>query len=270
MNEKDIENKSFNVIRQNTNKTLIAEKKESNNNEEIPLNFYNINKDIEINAPKNYLIDKRLIASENNNENNKLSSRKEKKIFRVIYRKIHSGDDIDNIKQMIIRDFINFFILLLNFIIEKRLPHNQNLKFQIDYKIKYKIKIEDIIKLNVEELLTFNHITKENISGKENKEKIRRIRNKIGNSLDKLFKTEVFLLFKEVYARKIINESDKEIDLNKFGVEGVIFKLDEEIPFFQKKKEIYKENKIKVNLMEQIVDKLIIQKKKILFNVKKI
>ena len=80
---------------------------------------------------------------------------------------------------MIIIDFINFFILLLNFIIIKRLPQNKNFKFQICSKIKYKIKIADIIKLTVEELLTFNNIRKENIIEKENKEKIRRIRNEI-------------------------------------------------------------------------------------------
>ena len=271
INKIDTKWQTSNNVKDNSNKSLNslkAQDPEFKKEERVPMTIENINEDIEFNGVSTSLSDRKLISNENNNINEKISFNKRKKIFKVVTSKRHSGDDIDNIKQMIITDFINFFIVFINFIIEKAMPKNQNIKFQIGYQLKPKIKIENINILTVEELLIFKNTTMENLNGKENKEKIKNIRNIIGNSLDQLLKTEVFYLFKNIYAKKIQNEYDKEIDLNQFGLKGIIFKLDEGIPLFQKKLENYKDKKIKVELMEKIVDKLINNKKKKLFDVK--
>ena len=271
INEKDATMKIYNDVNDNSYKTinsLKAQYPEFTKKEKFPMTIDNVNKAIEFNGVNTDLSGKTLISYENNNIKGKISFNKGKKIFKVVTNKTHTGDDIDNIKQMIIRDFINFFIAFINFIIEKTMPQNQKIRLQIGFQLKNKIKIEDINNLTVEELLIFKNTTMKNLDGKENEEKIKKIRNIIGNCLDQLLKTEVFYLFKNIYAKKIQNESDKEIDLNQFGLNGIIFKLDEKIPFFQKKLQAYKDKKIKVKLMEKIVDKLINNKKKILFDVK--
>jgi hypothetical protein len=271
INEKDATMKISNDVNDNSYQIinpLKAQYPEFTKKEKLSMTIDNVNKAIEFNGVNNYLSGKTLISYENNNIKEKISFNKGKKIFKVVTNKTHTGDDIDNIKQMIIRDFINFFIAFINFIIEKTMPQNQKIRLQIGFQLKNKIKIEDINNLTVEELLIFKNTTMKNLDGKENEEKIKKIRNIIGNCLDQLLKTEVFYLFKNIYAKKIQNESDKEIDLNQFGLNGIIFKLDEKIPFFQKKLQAYKDKKIKVKLMEKIVDKLINNKKKILFDVK--
>ena len=216
----------------------------------------------------------------NLNKTNKelnLSEQKDK-IFKVNYRNTHDGEAQDNVKQCIITSFINFFINFINFIVGKKLNTDKEL-FHISYQLKSKIKIKNILELTVKQLLLIesqiktqnekdNH-KKYNIDN-SNLNQINKIRSIIGSSLDKLFETPVIKLFKDIYANNNFkNQNEKEIDLKIYGVEGIIFKLTDQIPTYEKLKENNKDNQKKINLMDEIVNQKIINPKKELFKVKK-
>ena len=110
---------------------------------------------------------------------------------------------------------------------------------------------------------SYNNINNE----KKDKEKIKEIRNIFGSSLDKLFQTQVLDLFKEIYHRKIQNESDKDVDLKKYGIEGITFKITDNIPTYQTLKDKYISNTFKINKMDEIIESNIIKPK--LFKIKK-
>jgi hypothetical protein len=239
-------------------------------------------------VPNNSFKDKLINNIDENNNNisiniNNINNIERGPIFRVMHRTLHSGDDIDNIKQMVVTDFINFFLKFINFIINGKIKEEgggginltnksqTEIEFKIGCTIKPKIKFEDIIKLNVEKLLSFESYKYYKNLKKENdeKEKIKEIKNIIGSSLDKLFETQVIDLFKDIYYKEISNETDKEIDLKKYGIEGTIFKITEEIPTFQKLKGRYKNNKVKINKMDEIVESNIIKPKKFYIKKKK-
>ena len=219
------------------------------------------------------------IGAENNNRDaiENMNQNEKNPIFKVIYRTLHSGDDPDNIKQMVIRDFINFFVKFINFIINEKIKiegkkecltenTQTEIEFKIGYQLKPIIKFEDINELNVEQLLSFDSY--KNIKTENNeKAKIIKIKTKFGSALDKLFETKVIELFKDIYYKQVKNESDKDIDLKKYGIEGIIFKITAKIPTFQKLKDKYKDNLYKINKMNEIVESNIIRPK--LFNVKK-
>ena len=120
----------------------------------------------------------------------------------------------------------------------------------------------------MENLLSFESY-KNLKKGNDEKEKIKEIKNIFGSSLDKLFKTKVIELFKDIYYKEINNETDKEIDLKKYGIEGTVFKITEKIPTFQKLKDKYKDNKVKINKMDEIVESNIIKPKKFFIKKKK-
>ena len=220
-----------------------------------------------------------LINNINEREKNyeiNINSKEKKKIFKVNYRNYHKGDDSDNLKQMVVRGFLSLFIGFINYIIKekikeeekknKRLLKTELLEFKIGYQLKSKIKFEDINELKVEQLLSFesyNNINNE----KKDKEKIKEIRNIFGSSLDKLFQTQVLDLFKEIYHRKIQNESDKDVDLKKYGIEGITFKITDNIPTYQTLKDKYISNTFKINKMDEIIESNIIKPK--LFKIKK-
>ena len=200
------------------------------------------------------------------------------KIFKVNYRNIHDGDARDNIKQSIITNFINFFIIFINYIICKKLKTNNKI-FHISYQLKSKIKIEDISELNVKQLLFFVHKNnrneksnnkKDNMENNYNVNQFNKYKNIISPSLDELFKTPVIDLFLDIYAKTDFkNQNEKEIDLKAYGVEGLVFKIDDDIPTYEKLKENYKDNQKKIIIMDDIKKEIINLKKRNIFKVVK-
>ena len=200
------------------------------------------------------------------------------KIFKVNYRNIHDGDARDNIKQSIITNFINFFIIFINNIICKKLKTNNKI-FHISYQLKSKIKIEDISELNVKQLLFFVHKNnrneksnnkKDNMENNYNVNQFNKYKDIISPSLDELFKTPVIDLFLDIYAKTDFkNQNEKEIDLKAYGVEGLIFKIDDDIPTYEKLKENYKDNQKKIIIMDDIKKEIINLKKRNIFKVVK-
>lgn len=186
-------------------------------------------------------------------------------IFKVNIRNIHSGNDKDNIRQIIITNFLNFFIHFINNIVNTKI--NKYLQFQISYKFKYQIKLEDILESTVEKLLSFATLRTNNEEILNNKI-IENCGNLMNSSLNQLFHKNVIDIFKDIYAKDIKNESDKEINLKKYGIEG-IFKINENIPTYEKLRDKYKTNVIKINLMDKIVNEMKNPTKKKLFVIKK-
>ena len=188
------------------------------------------------------------------------------KIFKVNYRNIHDGDARDNIKQSIITNFINFFIIFINNIICKKLKTNNKI-FHISYQLKSKIKIEDISELNVKQLLFFVHKNnrneksnnkKDNMENNYNVNQFNKYKNIISPSLDELFKTPVIDLFLDIYAKTDFkNQNEKEI------------KIDDDIPTYEKLKENYKDNQKKIIIMDDIKKEIINLKKRNIFKVVK-
>lgn len=268
----------FNKINENIGQNSFTIYGENIHNNCFPSNAKELEEQKKGNAPKNSF-ETNLINNINEKENNfriNIDSTEKKKIFKVNYRNYHSGDDSDNLKQMVIRDFLSFFIGFINYIIKKkikeeekknkRFPKTELLEFKIGYQLKTKIKFEDIIKLKVEQLLSFESFNNINNEKKDEK-KIEEIKSIFGSSLDRLLETQVLDIFKEIYHRKIQNESDKDVDLKKYGIEGISFKITDEIPTYQKLKDKYISNTFKINKMDQIVDSNIIKPK--LFKIKK-
>lgn len=226
-----------------------------------PLNYYNYN--LNILAPKNINITgERIPIFKVNNRNMRLTD-----------NKIHSGNCKDNIRQIIITHFTNFFLKFVNYIISKKVDEKIDIKYHIGYKNKYKIKFADIISFLVETFLSsFATLKIKNNSKKKNyllKENIAEIKNKMLSSLHLLFQKKVIDIFKDIYAKDIENEYDKKIDLANYGLEGQILILNEEIPAYGKLKEKYKNNKIKTNIMNQIVLSIKNYEKKNIFTVNK-
>lgn len=282
INENDISQQSYINAESNINKGIIPledNKKEKRKIDEEKTAFSN-NKNLNNNkSNEKSVIENNSIKIKYNANNNEeiLDITKEKnKIFQVNYRIKHDGDSRDNIKQIIVTNFVNFIIKFINFIVRKKI-RNESIKFGIGYQLKYKIKLENIIELTVEELLLF----KQNNNGKnkgnnikeeklENENNIKKIRKLIGISLDKLFGTKLIDLFKDIYIKDILNENDKIIDLNKYGLEGIVFNLNDDIPIYQKLKDKFKDNKTKLKIMDDIINtKLINLKKPNIFKVEK-
>ena len=95
-------------------------------------------------------------------------------------------------------------------------------------------------------------------------------KNIISPSLDELFKTPVIDLFLDIYAKTDFkNQNEKEIDLKAYGVEGLVFKIDDDIPTYEKLKENYKDNQKKIIIMDDIKKEIINLKKRNIFKVVK-
>ena len=251
-------NLSLNINKDNKNKI------KENNNSSKRITYNNTN---EHNSLNNSTIKKCENISINKEEKKIINSLKEKeKIFKVNYRTIHDGDSPDNIKQIIIKHFVNFFKYFINYIISKKI-NKEKIIFQIGYQTKNKIKLRHIIELTVEQLLSFEpnkNIKNENNQSFDyeeklkNEENIKKIRNIVGSSLDKLFRTKVIELFKNIYIKDINDENEKNIDLKIYGIEGMGFALNEEIPTYKKLKDKFKDNKTKLKIMDDIINTKII------------
>ena len=204
---------------------------------------------------KKFLFSKPTNRKKNNIDDdiNNTNENSEKKIFEVIYRHTHDSKAKDNIKQSIKTSFINFLVKFINNIVFTKL--NKKDMFYIDYKIKSKIKLADILKLKIKEILAFQ--SENNINNK-NEEHIQEIK-KNDSSFNKLFETPAINIFKDIY----YNENKiKQIDLKKYGIEGLNFEINEEIPTYEKLKEKFKDNKAKVNIMDGVIKKYIAEHQK--------
>ena len=248
MNENLMEQNKINIIVENKNENgfqLNAIEPEILLNEKEPQNLYNKFQS-KIVDEKQFLFSKPT-NREKKNIKNDLSNANEnskKKIFKVIYRNTHDSQSKDDIRQSIITSFINFLIKFINNIIFKKL--NKKDTFYIGYKIKYKIKFADILKLKVKEILAFQS---KNIINNKNEEHIQEIKKK-DSSFNILFETPAIFLFKDIYYNE---KKIKQIDLKKYGIEGLNFEINEEIPTYEKLKEKYKHNIAKVNIMDGII-----------------
>lgn len=218
-----------------------------------------------LNGNQFYDINKKNGNNEQTNLNNFNIYREKNLIFKVNIRNIHSGNDKDNIRQMIITNFVNFFIQFINYIVKTKI--NKDLQFQISYKFKYQIKQEDITNSTVEKLLSFATL-KINYNEVLNNKIIENIGNIMNSSLNELFHKNVIDIFRDIYAKDIKKESDKEINLGKYGIDG-IFKLSENIPTYEKLKDKYKNDIIKLNIMNKILNEMKNPAKKKLFAIKK-
>ena len=263
----------------NYNINIPSDEKESEDvkNSQAPKNIINKTSVNDTNANKiNIMYEQNNLN--NSNKNNNYFEKKDK-IFKVNYRNIHDGEARDNIKQIIITNFINFFLAFINYIVGKKLNTNEKI-FHISFQVKSKIKINNIVNYNVKQLLLFesetNEKNKKNNNKNENTEnnyninQFNKIENIISPSLDKLFKTPVINLFRDIYAKDDFkDQNNKEIDLEIYGVEGIIFKIDENIPTYEKLKGNYKNNKRKLNIMDDIKNDIINLKNQKPFKVQK-
>ena len=242
------ENKKENEVQLNSKgpENLLNEKDPHNLNNKIQYNILDEKKllfpDLTNRSEKNNI--KRNISNSNENADNK--------IFNVIYRPTHDGQAKDNIKQAIVTNFINFLLNFINNIIFKKL--NKKDIFHIGWEIKSKIKLADIKKLKVKEILIFQS---KNIINNKNEEIIKEI-IKNDSSVNKLLDTPAIFLFKDIYYNK---EKIKQIDYKKYGIEGLNFEINEGIPTYEKLKERFKDNQPKINIMDEVIQNFVIPHK---------
>jgi len=262
INEKLIGQNTINNIKDNKNGYEIKLNPEE---PEIPINekdpkILNNNIQSNISDDKNILFSELTNREKNNNKNNinNMNENAKNKIFNVIYRHTHDSQAKDNISQSIITSFINCLLKFINYIILKKL--NKKDIFNIDHKIKSKIKLANILELKVKEILAFQ--SKDIINNIIEKQ-IEEIQ-KNDSSLNKLFETPAIILFKDIYYNE--NQS-KLIDLKKYGIDGLNFEINEEIPTYEKLKEKFKDNLLKVNKMNEVIQKFVKNKK---FKIEKI
>ena len=173
---------------------LNSEEPEKFLNEIVPQNLFDKFQS-NILDEKKYLFSKPTNRRKNNIEDDisNANENSEKKIFEVIYRYTHDSKAKDNIKQSIKTSFINFLVKFINNIVFTKL--NKKDIFYIDYKIKSKIKLADILKVKIKEILAFQ--SENNINNK-NEQHILEIK-KNDSSLNKLFETPAIIIFKEEY-----------------------------------------------------------------------
>jgi hypothetical protein len=179
--------------------------------------------------------------------------------------------------QIIIRNFIDFFLAFINLavkrIIKKEKPKIEKLKkekymeinleeiqFKIGFVIKRKIKVKDILDLSVERLLNLDQERKiKNVQQNDNtsnKKRLTKIRTFLGSLLDNFLEIPVISLFREIYAKK-----KEKIDLNKYGIKGIVLKLPKNMKTFKKLKEKQR-NRQKVQKMNKIIKSEFINPKK--------
>ena len=92
-----------------------------------------------------------------------------------------------------------------------------------------------------------------NIINNKNEEQIQEIK-KNDSSLNKLFETPVIFLFKDIYYNE---KKIKQINLMKYGIEGLNFKINDEIPTYEKLKERFKDNLPKIKIMDEVIQRFV-------------
>lgn len=227
----------------------LEESEEDEESQSISSGILNkIKNEFKENNNNNYYYNEQFFLVDSNDNNNILT--KKKKIFKVIKINIHDCNTVDNIKQNIMTNFINFFIIFINFIVNKKLNTNDKI-FHIRYQMKNKIKIKHLKELTVKDLLEKYTVDQYN-----------KIKNEISSPLDILLKTLVIDIFLDIFCKNDFkSQKDKEIDLAIYGLEGIVFTIDETIPTFEKLKNENRNNKTKLNKLEKIKNEIIKLKK---------
>ena len=286
INNNDIFSKDNNNREKNKNKKNIlpSNEKEQKKSEKI---IPNLNSKILANTnlgKNNSLLERESIGQQNINSYriNEISKPIKQKglifyIRKIRKRKKHDANSKDNIVQIIIRNFIDFFLAFINLavkrIIKKEKPKIEKLKkekykdinfeeiqFKIGFVIKRKIKVKDILDLSVERLLNLDQERKiKNVQQNDNtsnKKRLIKIRTFLGSLLDNFLEIPVISLFREIYAKK-----KEKIDLNKYGIKGIVLKLPKNMKTFKKLKEKQR-NRLKVQKMNKIIKSEFINPKK--------
>ena len=269
----------------NSNQNYNQEKKvKEDKKNEVLKNYVNS----ELNSQNNSLsLD--LIVTQNNGRENltKKFLRKKRKFFRVNQgiKKKHDCYAQDNNITIIIKHFVTFFLDFMNLAVNKgislktnlKVDNNKEIKFEMNYKIKGNIYIEDIKTKTVEELLK---IKEKNKTYKNSKKKIAEIQNdnenlklkkdiiiqkevnderlneikkeeNLGSSFDKLFKTPIIDIFKEIYIK-----NKKEIDLEIYGIKNIKLDLNnnqKKYKAYEKLKEKYIKDKKKLEIFDYLI-----------------
>ena len=268
----------------NSNQNYNQEKKvQVDKKNEVPKNYVNS----ELNSQNNSLsLD--LIVTQNNAREHltKKLLRKKRKFFRVNKGiKKHDSYAQDNNITIIIKHFLTFFLDFINLAVNKgislktnlKVGNSKEIKFEMNYKIKGNIYIEDIKTKTVEDLLKIkeknkNHknnknkiaeIQKNNENLKLNKdiiiqkdvneEKFNEIKKEenLGSSFDKLFKTPIIDIFKEIYIK-----NKKEIDLEIYGIKNIKLDLNnnqKKYQAYEKLKEKYIKDKKKLEIFDYLI-----------------
>ena len=211
-----------------------------------------------------------------------------KRIFKIIKKRRHNSFSNDNNANIIIKHFVNFFLNFINLAINEALRKNdininEEIKFKINFVIKSYISIDFITSKTVEDLLKFkleqNHINKIQKkrhekkyiidiekSIKKNEKQIKKLKD-IENAdfqLDKLFKTKIICIFKELYAKN----KKQNIDLSLYGIKGIKLNLDKKFQTFENIRNKYKDNEKKLEIFDNLIKDKFIDPKK--FKIKKI
>lgn len=269
----------------NSNQNYNQEKKiKEDKKNEVLKNYVNS----ELNSQNNSLsLD--LIVTQNNGRENltKKFLRKKRKFFRVNQgiKKKHDCYAQDNNITIIIKHFVTFFLDFMNLAVNKgislktnlKVDNNKEIKFEMNYKIKGNIYIEDIKTKTVEELLKIKEKNKtyknskkkiaeiqknnENLKLKKdiiiqkeaNEERINEIKKEenLGSSFDKLFKTPIIDIFKEIYIK-----NKKEIDLEIYGIKNIKLDLNnnqKKYQAYEKLKEKYIKDKKKLEIFDYLI-----------------
>lgn len=269
----------------NSNQNYNQEKKvKEDKKNEVLKNYVNS----ELNSHNNSLsLD--LIVTQNNGRENltKKFLRKKRKFFRVNQgiKKKHDCYAQDNNITIIIKHFVTFFLDFMNLAVNKgislktnlKVDNNKEIKFEMNYKIKGNIYIEDIKTKTVEELLKIKEKNKtyknskkkiaeiqknnENLKLKKdiiiqkeaNEERINEIKKEenLGSSFDKLFKTPIIDIFKEIYIK-----NKKEIDLEIYGIKNIKLDLNnnqKKYKAYEKLKEKYIKDKKKLEIFDYLI-----------------
>jgi hypothetical protein len=214
----------------------------------------------------------------NTNTNSKkrqilISKRKmlcKKRIFKIIKKRRHNSFSNDNNANIIIKHFVNFFLNFINLAINEALRKNdininKEIKFKINSVIKHYISIDFITSKTVEDLIIqktkqiyiskIRHEKKYIIdiekSIKKNEKQIKKLKD-IENAnfqLDKLFKTKIICIFKELYAKN----KKQNIDLSLYGIKGIKLNLDNNFQTFENIRNKYKDNKKKLEIFDYLI-----------------
>lgn len=226
------------------------------------------------------------INSKTRQELKKIKKRKrlcKERIFKINKKRRHNSFSNDNNANIIIKHFVNFFLNFINLVINNTLSKN-NINKKIDFKINFVIKsyitIDFITSKTVEDLLKFrltqNH--KNQINNKEqiniykkrhekyiidieksvkaNEKQIKKLKNikNIYSQLDKLLKTKIIFIFKELYVKN-------KIDLSLYGIDGNNLDLDKKFETFEMIRNKYKDNEKKLQIFDNLIKNKFIAKK---------
>ena len=226
------------------------------------------------------------INSKTRQELKKIKKRKrlcKERIFKINKKRRHNSFSNDNNANIIIKHFVNFFLNFINLVINNTLSKN-NINKKIDFKINFVIKsyitIDFITSKTVEDLLKFrltqnhknqiNNTEQINIykkrhekyiidiekSVKANEKQIKKLKNikNIYSQLDKLLKTKIIYIFKELYVKN-------KIDLSLYGIDGNNLDLDKKFETFEMIRNKYKDNEKKLQIFDNLIKNKFIAKK---------